>query len=379
MLIPTVYAVGGPAILATFDLTYDRMGLLLGAGMLGYGGGALIAGLLLDVVAIAPLARATMAVAAGACVAGGLAPAWGVLGVTMVLFGAAAGVLTVLPLVFFTDLYPADRTRVMARWQMFISLAQVTFPLLIGFLLAAAAHGFGPDRGWRVLLLTGAPLFLVMLALVPGRSLGRRASIEPLRMRDLVAVLRRPLLLSILTIAMLHTAADNSTYLWIILMIKERFHVGPQVLGVPGAAYSLAYVSGRLLRGTVRWPFGPLPTIAVGSLVGAAILAGAVRAPTLAAVIALYAGAGLFFSLNWPSTLGFAGERFPDRTGTVLGAANAVTGPATMAVSALIGVVSRFSGSVELGMLLPVGLFFVLGIFAAVTHLRAQRPARGPQ
>lgn len=373
VVVSSVYALAGPAIRTTFHLSYDRWGLLAGASMLGYGLTALAGGVLLDLIAVAPLARATLLFAAAACVAGGIAPAWGALAATMVVFGAAAGVLAVLPLVFFSDLYPRDRARTMARWQLAISFAAVLLPLAVGVLLAATGRRFGVGGGWRALLFGCAPLFLILLALAPGRSLGRRPVVESLTLERLAEVARRPMFAALLIIGMLHTAADNSTYVWIVMLVKQRFHAGPDMTGVLAASYGLAYTVGRLVRSTLPWPWRPLPTIAGGSLVGAVILGFALRADTLAAVIGLYAAAGIFFSLNWPSTLGYASERFPARTGTVLGAVNAVTGPGTVVVSLVVGVVSQHGGGVSTGMLILPALFLSLSVFAAAAHRRSRR------
>jgi len=372
-VVTTMSALAGPAFVKTFALSYDRMGLLGPASVFGYGIAALVAGALLDRVAVAPLARVTLLLAAATCVAGGLAPAWGLLAVAMLFFGEASGVLNLVPMVFFTDLYPEDRTRTMARWQFFVSASSVLMPLIMGVLLAGAAARFGEERGWRVLLLACAPVFLALLALLPPRALGRRLGIEPLSLNRVIALARSPTFLSILILGVLHTAADNSAYFWIILMAKERFNVGAEMTGILAAAQGVAYVSGRFLRGTVRWPLRPLPNIALGSLVGAVILLGAVRSPTLAATVVMYGAAGFFLSLNWPSTLGYAGERFPAQTGTVLGAVNAVSGPGTLIVSAAMGLVSRYAGGAATGMLIPPGLFFALSIFAWITHLRGRR------
>jgi len=292
----------------------------------------------------------------------------------MVILGAASGALSLLLLVFFSDFHPGDRTRVIARLQIPGSLASVIFPLLAGLLLARAAHHFGEDWGWRVVLLGCVPVFLVLLALMPAGSLGRRGSVDSLRLRDLVEVSRRPMFLSLLIIGLLHTSADNATFLWLIMMVKQRFGASPAALGVLAAAYALAYTCGRLVRGTVRWPVAPLPTIAGGSVVGATILIATVRAPTLAATIALYAVAGLFLSLNYPSILGYAGERFPDRAGTVLGAISSVSAPGTAVASVVVGLVSRFAGSITVGILVPIGVFFALAVFTAAVHLRRREP-----
>ena len=165
---------------------------------------------------------------------------------------------------------------------------------------------------------------------------------------------------------------DLATAKRLILMAKERFHAGPEMTRYLVAAHGTAYVVGRLLRGTLRWPLGPLPNIALGSLIGAGILLFAVRAPVFPAVVVLYGMAGLCTSLNWPSTLGYAGERFPAQTGTVLGAVNAVSGPGTLAVSLVMGYVSERAG-VATGMLIPPAMFFALSLFAVAAHLRSKR------
>jgi len=368
-----VYTLAGPAILATFDLTYDRMGLLMSAGMVGYGVSALVGGVLLDLIAVRTLARGALVLAAAACVGGSLAPVWGLLGAATVILGAAGGLLTVLPIVLFADLYPEDRTRTMTRWQLVLSLATVALPLVLGVLLAKAAGRFGDDRGWRVLIMGCAPLFVGLLLLVPGSALGRRAAGASPRLGDLAEVARRPMVLSVIVIGALHVAADTAAYSWIVLMAKERFGSGPGTAGVLIAGYALAYALGRLVRGAVRWPWRPLPTVAVGSLVGSVVLVLAVRAPSLPAVIGTYAAAGVFLSLNWPSLLGYAGERFADRAGTVIGAINAATAPSTVLVSVLVGVVSRLAGAVSVGMLVPAALFLTLSLVAAAADLRSRR------
>ena len=368
-----LYALGGPAFQATFHLPYDLMGLLGPASVFGYGIAALVGGALLDRVRVAPLARVVLLLAMGACVVGGVTPWWILLAVTMVVFGESSGILNILPMVFFSDLYPEDRTRTMARWQLVVSIASVIMPLIIGVLLGAAASHFGEQHGWRVILLGCAPVFIILLALMPRQHLGRRTGVEPFRLKQVIPLVRSPMFVSILILGVLHTAADNSAYFWIILMVKQRFHVSPEMTGVLASAPGVAYVSGRFLRSTLRWPLRPLPNIALGSLVGAAILLAAVRAPTFPTVVVLYGAAALFISLNWPSTLGFAGDRFPTQTGTVLGAVNAVSGPGTALVSIAMGIVSRHSHSVAAGMLIPPAMFFALSVFAWITHLRSRR------
>jgi MFS family permease len=370
-LVTHTYALAGPAFVTTFAIGYDRMGVLSPASVLGYGVAAFIAGVLLDRIAVAPLARWTLFIAAAACIAGGLSPWWGLLAVTMLLFGGTSGVLNVLPMVHFSDVYPEDRTRTMARWQFLVSLASVIMPLAMGALLGAAASRFGEDRGWRVLLLACAPVFLLLLATAPVRSLGKRAA-EPLRLRNVMKLARSPMFATILVLGVLHTAADNTAYFWIILMARDRFHAAPAMTGILASAHGLSYVCGRLLRGTLRWPLGPLTQIATGSLIGSIILLAAVRAPSFPALVVMYAGAGLFMSLNWPSTLGFAGERFPTQTGTVLGAVNGISGPGTLLLSAIVGKVSHDLG-VATGMLIPPAMFFALSVFAWISYLRSRR------
>ncbi len=371
-VVPTIFTLAAPAILGTFGLTYDRMGVLVSAGMLGNGAAALVAGVLLDVFAVSPLARITLLIAGAACVAAGLAPAWGILGAAMFVCGAAIGVLTVLTLVLLSDLYPADRSRVMARWQMVAAMAGVAAPPIVGLLLQSASERYAPQWGWRVLMMACAPAFIGLLALAPHRLLGKRPGVASPRLSEFLDALRRPIFLSVLVIGMLHSGADSSAYMWIILLVKERFGVGAQTLGLLGGVYSLAYVLGRLARATMRWPLADLATIAVGAPVGAVILVCAIHATTLLGLILAYAGAGLCFCLTWPSILGYVSDHFPERAGTVLGAVSAVGGPGAVVVSGLTGVVSRYLGGIVVGMLVPAGAFFSLGIIAALAHLRSR-------
>lgn len=374
-IVMSLYALGGPAFQSTFHMPYNLMGLLGPASVFGYGIAALVAGALLDRVRVAPLARVVLLLAMAACVVGGIAPWWILLAITMVIFGEATGVFNILPMVFFSDLYPEDRTRTMARWQLVVSTASVVMPLIMGVLLGAATGHFGEREGWRIILFGCAPVFLILLVLAPRQHLGRRTGVEPFRLSQVMPLVRKPMFLTVLILGVLHTAADNSAYFWIILMVKQRFNAGPEMTGMLASAPGIAYVLGRFLRSTLRWPLGPLPNIALGSLVGALIWLAAVRAPSFPVVVVLYGVGALFISLNWPSTLGFAGDRFPTQTGTVLGAVNAVSGPGTAVVSIVMGYVAKAS-TVATGMLIPPAMFVVLSIFAWISHLRARRAER---
>jgi NNP family nitrate/nitrite transporter-like MFS transporter len=265
----------------------------------------------------------------------------------------------------------------MARWQFAISAGAVVIPAGMGFLLAAATVHWGAAQGWRAILACVAPLFLLLMLTVPGRRLTRTAQVAVTRLRHLIAALGSPGLAMVLALAMLHVAGDNSAYFWIVLMVKQRFGAGAAASGLLITGYGASYAAARALRGAVRWPWAPLPTIAVGSGVGAALLILATRAPTLAAVICLYIAAGLMFSLNWPSLLGYAGDRFPRQLGVVLGTLGAVTGAATLVVSSAAGVVSRLTGKVSLGMLVPVGCFAALSVLAVVAWHALSRAAPG--
>lgn len=372
--VTTLFVLAGPHLRGTFHLTYDRMGLLLSVAMVGQGAASLVGGILLDAVAVAWVARAALLTATAACLLAASAANWLALAGAALLFGCSGGVLGIIPMVLFTEMYPADRTRTMTRWQFAVSVAAIAAPMGMGFLLEATTLRWGAAHGWRAILAGLAPIFLVLLATAPARRLNRAAPLTAARLGHVAAALASPGLAVALVLAMLHAAGDNTAYFWIVLMVKQRFRADAAAAGLLITGYSAAYAAGRALRGVVRWPWAPLPTIAAGSGAGAALLVLATRAPTFGAALALYVAAGLLFSLNWPSLLGYAGDRFPQQLGVVLGTLWGVTGIATLIVSSATGVVSRVTGNVSVGMLVPSACFLGLSALAALACRREATP-----
>jgi fucose permease len=252
------------------------------------------------------VAGAALALVATAADYGGLLGAFGLLGVGGAALNGASNALV-------ADLHhePAAKSAALNRVGVFFGVGALFTPFAIGLLLRAA--------GLRGILLAAAVLCLVVAVLnalpayPPAKQGGGLSAAEAKRL------LRDPFVLLLGALLFFESGNEFIVGGYTTTLLTSELGMSVAAASYTLAGYWAALMAGRVWLGRERSrTSGPRLVLAsaAASALAAALLVGTSR-PWLAVVMAVVLGAAL--AGIFPTVLGFAGARFPSRSGTVFG------------------------------------------------------------
>jgi MFS transporter, FHS family, glucose/mannose:H+ symporter len=302
------------SLLPSLEFNYSRSGNLGAFPLVGIFVSTVLVGPILDLVGAKKVLAIALAVVA---VSLGLMPAltkYPALAAAAFVYGMGGGGLNTATNALVADMSAAGRARALNLLGFFFSLGAISAPLMlssIGHLSTSAVL-----RGLAALCLV-ILTFALSVRFPPALRSGRRLG-------SLLGVLKYGTVWLFAVLLFFESGSENSMFVWTAKIAADALHVSPSRADIALVALSGALGAGRIMAvPCLKW-FGSRGLIWISTAV---VMAGSLwmrgagdMRGMIAAVIVV--GAGL--SAIFPTALGMAGDRFPEETGTVFGAAMAV-------------------------------------------------------
>lgn len=348
-----VWASRIPAFVARFDLTPDRLGLLL----LGIAGGAILsfplAGRLSEIRGAAALSRALVPTLAVTLVILPLAPSALLLAPLLALFGAAYGALDVAMNGWAAEVERAAGRPIMASFHAAYSLGA----------------GLGAATGYLAVSAGLAPAAHFLVAALPATALVAWLARTPWRSRVAAAggpafALPRGALVLVGFTALASAVGEGAMVDWSAVFLTRVTGTSEALAPLGFATFSVAMVAARLVVDRVVARIGPVLTARASGVTAAAGVALLIAAPNLALALPGFVLLGIGYAAIFPlafsraaadphippgpalagtATLAYGGALLgPPVIGWIaalasLPAAMAVVGLAALAITALAG------------------------------------------
>jgi len=302
------------SLLPSLGVSGVRAGSLGSLPLIGILAATVLVGPLLDKVGAKPVLAAALGLIAAALAVMPSVASYGALAATALAYGFGGGTLNTATNALVSDLSASRRGAALNLLGFSFSLGAVTAPLL----MSLAARNSSTSV-LRVLAMAPAMVLILVLAL---RFPEPAHSGTPLR--SLLRVLTDPLVWLFGVLLFFESGNENCMFVWAGKMTGDVLHLAADRADLALVGLSAAMGAGRLLA--VVW----LKRLSGRTLllVSAAVtMAGAILVVALesfAGMVAGFAVMGLGMSAIFPTALGLAGDRFPDKTGTVFGGIMAV-------------------------------------------------------
>lgn len=297
------------SLLPTLGVSGVRAGNLGSLPLIGILTATVLVGPLLDKVGAKPVLAAALALIVAALAVMPLLASFGALAVAALAYGLGGGTLNTATNALVSDLSATRRSAALNLLGFSFSLGAVTAPLLMSLATRNSSASV-----LRILAIGPGIVLVIVLALKfpPPAHSG-----TPLR--SLLQVLANPLVWIFGVLLFFESGNENCMFVWAGKMTADTLHVATQRADLALVALSAALGAGRLLA-TVwlkRLSGRDLLLVSAALTALAAVLVFTVE--SFAGVMAGFAVMGLGLSAIFPTALGLAGDRFPDRTGTVFG------------------------------------------------------------
>jgi len=352
---------------ADLNLGKGTLGLLLSLGMGGGCVGGLAAGWIADRVDALRSLRLFAAIAAVGCAMAAMGGFHNsLLGPGLVAIGLGSGGSYVAAGGLLGMLFPHRRRGSFSGLMVTNAAAGMVFPLGVAGLNGLWQRGDMP-LSW---VLAGPYSAVAVAMLLLTAALGGRPEGPPAAPDDGAQPARRgrlnpAVVLVILALATIHGTADGVLYCWITRYLEGRFPSPAFAPGLVLSFYAAAYMTGRLALTFMPDRVGRTALVVVPGLLSGPIVFAALRAPSLGLAAAGYATASLLYGLEFPSLMGLASQRYPERFSMIFGW---VSG-ATVVTMACVWGVGRWAEST--GTMLPALStaacgFVLFGVIAAV-------------
>jgi MFS transporter, FHS family, glucose/mannose:H+ symporter len=299
------------SLLPSVRVTGARAGSLGSIPLIGILTATILVGPILDKVGAKPALAAGLALIVVAIGAMPSLAGYTALAGAALAYGLGGGVLNTATTALVSDLSASGRGVALNLLGFSFSLGAITAPLLISWALK------GPSFPRVLRLLALAPAIILVLIL-PLRFPAPAHAAVPLR--HLLKVLHHPVVWLLGALLFFESGNENCMFVWSGKVVGDVLHVPAGRADLALAALSIALGVGRLLAILwLKW-LGSRNTLLASAAV---TMAGAVVVwvhQTFGGVVTGFAVMGLGMSAIFPTTLGLAGDRFPDQTGTVFGA-----------------------------------------------------------
>jgi len=361
---------GLPAMRARLEVDLAQQGDLFSVLFIGLLAATAVVGPTIDRFGTKPVLVSASAMVTAALMAFALARGFGTAALAALLLGVGGGWLNTATNAVVSDVFPADRGRMLNLLGMFFGLGALFVPLVVAV-------------GFNVLSIAG---IMMLCACVAGASLVVCAAL-PFPPAHEGA--------SFSFAGMLGVAKDRGVLLFALLLLFQSgneaalsgwtsTYVGsvgwsPRVATVILLGYWVVAIAGRAVSSRAQAWFGKERLVlacAALSVGGCVILLGAADSLTGLAVGALLTSLG--FSAIFPTVLAMAGDRYHRFAGTVFGLLFTIGNVGSIASPWALGHISQAAG-VRLGMLVPLGGTLLVTACAFVVARGRRAPGEGPR
>jgi MFS family permease len=285
-----------PAVQAATGASKGALGVALLCVGLGSLPAMLFVGPRIDrAPALLPL---SLVVLAAVAVLPGLAGSLAVLGGTLLLYGAASGVVDVA-----INAEVAEFEAATGRRSMQLAHALFSTGLLVGALAAGAARELGVGRAAILAFASG---FLAAAAIANRRPLPRRPS--PREARDAAAFGLTHAVIGVAAVCACAFAVEGAIENWSALFLSRNLDAGPGVSALGPAAYAVAMAGGRFSGQWLTRRFSDRALLTAGGLVAVAGSFLAATAPTVPIALVGFFLGGAGVSVVAPIGFGAAGR-----------------------------------------------------------------------
>jgi len=347
-----------------FSLSDSGLGLVLSANMVGGVAGGLVGGVLADRLGRRRTLRSLAWLAAVGWLLCGLG------GLPILMAGLAiggfgfSGALTAGS-ALLSGLYPDRRRASYSTILVTSALAGIVLPPAIAVLRSGVRAG-----DIRFELAVGGPFALVALVVATLAWLAgtARSSHERSRASDATTAMRGPVVAGIALIVALaacHSAADTTLYSWMPRFLTTTFTSHSFDPAIVLSLYSAVYLIGRLALSAMPDTVATNALLIAPGILGGTLALLSVHASTFAGAAWLYVAASAMYGLEFPSLMGLAARRYPDRFGTVCGLVSAANLVAAVGVWG-VGKATEITGSMRPGMSAACLGFIVFGLGCAL-------------
>ncbi len=299
------------SLLPSLRVSNARAGGLGSFPLIGILTATILIGPILDKVGAKPLLAAGLALIAAAMALLPSLASYPAMAAAALVYGLGGGILNTATNAAISDLSASGRGVALNLLGFSFSLGAVTAPLL----MSVGATNSSVSLVVRALALAPAVVLVFILALRFPSPAHAGTSLH-----SLMKVLYHPLVWMFGALLFFESGSENCMFVWAGRLVGDALHVATQRADLALVALSVALGAGRLLAALwLRW----LSSRNMLLLSAATTIAGAVVVlvgKTLGGMGAGFAVLGLGMSAIFPTTLGLAGDRFPDQTGTVFGA-----------------------------------------------------------
>ncbi|MGO8787740.1 MAG: MFS transporter [Terriglobia bacterium] len=297
------------SLLPTLGVSGVRAGSLGSLPLIGILAATVLVGPLLDKVGAKPVLAAALGLIAAALVVMPSLGSFGALAGAALAYGFGGGTLNTATNALVSDLSATRRSAALNLLGFSFSLGAITAPLL----MSLAARNSSASV-LRVLAMATALVLLLVLALQFPKP---AHSGTPLS--SLLRVLTNPLVWMFGVLLFFESGNENCMFVWAGKLTGDVLHLATQRADLALVGLGAALGGGRLLA--VIWlkllSGRTLLLLSAALTIMGAILV--VAFPSFSGMVSGFAVIGLGMSAIFPTALGLAGDRFPDKTGTVFG------------------------------------------------------------
>jgi len=291
-----------------------------------------------------------------------LAHGYAAITLSLIGLGLGGGALNGATNALVNDISPERRGAALNRLGIFFGLGALITPFLIGALKARL--GLEPII-YLFALFTLAPLALYTVVAFPAPK--HRGGLPG---RELLAVLRNPLLYLFALLLFFQSGNEFALGGWLSTYLAERFGVDAGQAAFALAGYWAAVMAGRAICGALSHRIKAETLVCASALLALVAVAGLRIAPSQAAAAVAVIIIGLGFAAIFPTTLAQAGEAFAQFSGTAFSVIFVVALSGGMTAPWLVGKIAQ-THSIEAG--LGVVIFNCAMIFLLQTIIAMRR------
>ncbi len=304
------------SLLPSLEVNYVQAGGLGSLPLAGILVATILVGPALDTVGAKPVLAVGLAMVAGAI---GLLPSlhsYSALAAAALIYGFGGGVLNTATNALVADLSASGRGAALNLLGFSFSLGALAAPLLMSTL----GGSFGTASVLRILAAaTGIILVPVLVFRFPTPTYAGT------RLRELLRVLNHPLVWLFGALLFFESGSENSMFVWSGKIVAGIFHATPGRANWALVGLSAAIGMGRLGAAFLLRTLGSRRMILISNAITVTGGMIAFTSREFALAVAGITLMGLGLAAIYPTALGVAGDRFPERTGTVFGAIMAVS------------------------------------------------------
>ncbi|MGO9274378.1 MAG: MFS transporter [Terriglobia bacterium] len=302
------------SLLPSLTLSSARAGSLGSFPLIGILTATILVGPILDKVGAKPVLAAGLALIVVALAVMPSLTSYPAMAAAALVYGLGGGLLNTTSNALVSDLSTAGRGAALNLLGFSFSLGTVTAPLLMSL-----AASISTASVLRILALGPAVVLVLVAALrFPGPAHSATS------LRSLLKVLNDPLVWLFGALLFFESGDENCMFVWAGKVVGDVLHLAAGRADLALVGVSAAMGAGRLLAVIwLKWLGGrTLLLVSGGVATAGAILV--IAFDSFVGMVAGFSVIGLGMSAIFPTALGLAGGRFPDKTGTAFGGIMAV-------------------------------------------------------